>query len=246
MTPTLTVVLPAYREEATIDEAVTRLVKCLDASEIYFQIRVVVDGPGDRTAEIVRHIADPRVSVIELEKNFGKGRAVRTGLTNCVSEFVGYMDSDLDLHPEALVDALKALQRSPEDVYGAVGSKLHPSSKVDYPFLRRVFSRIFKVVVKNAFSISLSDTQTGLKVFRREPLDEILPFLERSGFEFDLEILTRLSHAGGTFIEVPVSLDYHFTSTVNLGAGLRTLIDTIALAVQLRKSDGSTRRSESR
>ncbi len=236
ITPELTVVLPAYLEERTIGEAVTRLISCLEDNEIAFLVRVVVDGPGDRTAELVRRLTDPRVSVIELERNYGKGRAVRTGLANCVTQYVGYMDADLDLHPDALASAFRTLKKSPISVYAAVGSKVHPNSQVDYPFSRRILSKIYKIIVRTAFSLDLNDTQTGLKVFRREPLDEVLPFLERNGFEFDLELLTRLSRSGGKFVEVPVELDFRFSSTVNVQSGLRTLIDTLALAAQLRRN----------
>lgn len=234
--PDLTIVLPAYLEEQTIEEAVTRLISCLDGNGIVFCIRVVVDGPGDRTAEIVRRLTDPRVNVIELERNFGKGRAVRTGLADCETEFVAYMDADLDLHPDGLVSALSALREADASVCGAVGSKIHPDSRVDYPLTRRVLSKAYKIIVRSAFSLDLNDTQTGLKVFRRDALDAVLPFLERNGFEFDLELLSRLSRLGGKFLEVPVRLDFHFSSTVNVGSGFRTLIDTLALAVQLRKS----------
>lgn len=244
--PELTVVLPAYREEATINEAVTRLVTCLDDAGVTFVVRVVVDGPGDSTAEIVRRITDHRVSVIELDRNYGKGRAVRTGLRECESEYVGYIDADLDLHPEGLAEALRMLRLSQEDVYGAIGSKIHPLSTVDYPISRRMLSSIYKLLVKMAFSITLNDTQTGLKVFKREPVEMVLPTLQQDGFEFDLELLTCLSRAGGRFIEVPVNLDFHFSSTVNFRSGLRTIVNTILLAIHLRRAVDVTPRNEPR
>ena len=240
----LTVVLPAYLEESSIHESVTRLIKCLDQNLITFQIRVVIDGPGDHTAEIVRRISDPRVSVIELERNFGKGRAIREGLRDCSTDFVGYMDADLDLHPNGLVEAFAALKNSPTSICGAIGSKLHPGSQVEYPLSRRLLSKIYKLLVRVSFSLDLDDTQTGLKVFRREPIDELLPLLGRNGFEFDLELLTLLARSGNRFVEVPVALDYRFGSTVNLKSGTRTLLDTIGLALQMRRTDRPSRRSD--
>ena len=65
MNPELTIVLPAYREESTIEICLRRLVSSLDDLGISFIARVVVDGPGDRTAEIVREFPDTRISVIE-------------------------------------------------------------------------------------------------------------------------------------------------------------------------------------
>jgi len=243
-TPELTVVLPAYMVESSIRESVTRLIRCLDQNFVAFQIRVVVDGPGDRTAELVEGVSDPRVSVLQLERNFGKGRAIREGLKDCSSEFVGYMDADLDLHPDGLVEALAVLRSSPASICGAIGSKLHSGSRVKYPISRRLLSKIYKLLVRFLFSLDLNDTQTGLKVFRRGPIDDLLPLLERSGFEFDLELLTRLARSGKQFVEVPVVLDYQFGSTVNLRSGTRTLLDTIGLALQLRRTNRPSPRTD--
>lgn len=233
--PEVTVVLPAYLEESTIEDSVTRLVKCLDSYGIPFLLRVVVDGPGDSTAEILRRIPDQRLHIIELSRNSGKGHAVRSGLSGCTTELVAYMDADLDLHPEGLAEAIRLLQASPSHVCGAIGSKVHPESSVQYPLSRRILSRVYKSVVKVAFSLTVSDSQTGLKVFRRSAIEEVLPMLERNGFEFDLELLSRLSQRGHKFIEVPVHLDYQFESTVSLRTGLRTLRDTLFLAIRLRR-----------
>lgn len=235
-TPEVTVILPAYLEEATIESSVSRLMECLDGYGILFLLRVVVDGPGDSTAEILNGIPDRRLQVIELDRNFGKGHAVRCGLSGCTTDLVAYMDADLDLHPEGLAEAIRQLQNSPSHVCGAIGSKVHPKSDVDYPLSRRVLSRIYKTMVRAAFSLDVSDSQTGLKVFRRSAIEDVLPILERKGFEFDLELLSRLSQRGYKFIEVPVQLDYHFESTVNIRTGLRALLDTFVLAIQLRRT----------
>ena len=112
MKPELTIVLPAYCEEATIEVSLQRLITMLDNKGISFEARVVVDGPGDRTADIVRAFPDSRISVIELERNTGKGFAVRRGFEDCTTEFIGFIDADLDLHPEGLAIALDLLKSS--------------------------------------------------------------------------------------------------------------------------------------
>lgn len=233
--PLLTVVLPAYREEQTILQSLGRLFRCLDDYGITFLARLVVDGPGDRTAELARTLEDPRLAVIELDQNFGKGKAIRVGMEGCSTPYLAYIDADLDLHPEGLAEAFRALENAPEFVCGAVGSKVHPMSRVDYPLPRRILSRIFKWLVRWGFSIDVNDTQTGLKVFRANHVLQVLPHLESNGFEFDLELLTRLSRRGLSFIEIPIDLDYHFASTVNVRSGVRTLTDMLALALHLRR-----------
>lgn len=236
MKPELTIVLPAYREEATIEVCLHRLVKLLDDKGISFEARVVVDGPGDQTASMVRAFPDSRVSVIELERNTGKGFAVRRGFEDCTTEFIGFIDADLDLHPEGLAIALDLLKSSGPQVGGAIGSKVHPKSNVEYPLSRRVISSFYKKFVKIGFSLDLNDTQTGLKVFRSEAIDKVLPTLKCNGFEFDLELLCKLARNGFLFIEIPVDLDYKFKSTVNVRTGIKALVSTFWLAIYLRRN----------
>lgn len=233
--PLLTVVLPAHQEESTIKLALERLIKCLDANSISFEARVIVDGLGDRTAEHALQVADHRISVNQQEKNLGKGYAIRTGLKSCRTEYVGYIDSDLDLHPEGLVDALQALQNSDASIAGAIGSKMHKHSQVVYPLSRRILSGFYKRIVKVFFSLDVTDTQTGLKVFRTTAITEVLPLLLSDGFEFDLELLSRLSKKGYGFVETPIHLDFDFKSTVNARTGMKTLVDTCRLAFLLRR-----------
>jgi glycosyltransferase involved in cell wall biosynthesis len=236
MKPEITIVLPAYQEEESIELCLQRLISSLDKAGVSFEARVIVDGPGDRTADIVRSITDPRISVTELPENSGKGRAIRTGFISCKTEFIGFIDADLDLHPEGLVAALQRLKASPPNVCAALGSKIHPESKVEYPLVRRFLSTAYKTFVRIGFSLNLNDTQTGLKVFRTPVINEVLPLLQCDGFEFDLELLCRLSRNGYSFVEVPIDLDYKFKSTVNIRTGVKTLIATFWLAVFLRKS----------
>lgn len=236
MHPELTVVLPAYREEENIKFCLQRMIASLEKASITFVAIVVVDGPGDRTAEIARSIPDQRITVIELAENSGKGRAIRTGFSYCATPFIGFIDADLDLHPEGLATALAALRKSSPEVCGAIGSKVHPESQVDYPVSRKILSSLYKSFVRLGFSLNLSDTQTGLKVFKAEAVSDVLHKLKCNGFEFDLELLSRLARNGKSFIEIPVDLDYKFKSTVNVRTGLKTMISTFWLAVHLRRS----------
>ena len=236
MQPEITIVLPAYQEEDSIKLCVERLISSLDAAGVSFEARVIVDGSGDRTAEIVRSLTDRRISVTELSQNSGKGRAIRAGFVSVRSEFVGFIDADLDLHPEGLIVALQKLKTSPPNVCAALGSKIHPESTVEYPLLRRILSYAYKTFVRIGFSLDINDTQTGLKVFRTAVIDGVLPLLQCDGFEFDLEILCRLSRNGYSFVEIPIDLDYKFKSTINLRTGMKTLISTFWLAIFLQKN----------
>ena len=235
--PTITIVLPAYNEEKTIVEAITRIIKVLDESRIDFRLQLIVDGPGDRTAELARTISDDRLLITELERNVGKGRALCIGLELCTSEYVGYMDADLDLHPESLVDAYQKLTQRDLSIAGVLGSKVHPDSQVGYPLTRRIFSRVYRMFVKILFSMNIEDTQTGLKVFRRSEVERVLDSVRCDGFAFDLELLARMSRNGCKFDSVPIVLDFRFNSAVTLKSILEMIKDTFLVAIFIRRSN---------
>lgn len=234
--PSLTVVLPAYLEEKTIVESVHRLIEVLDGAQINFFLRLIVDGPGDRTAEFAKTINDSRLTIFELERNVGKGRALRTGMSSCNTEFVGFIDADLDLHPEGLVEAYKTLIASDMTVAGVLGSKVHPDSQVGYPALRRIFSHVYRLFVKAMFSMSIEDTQTGLKVFRQSEIEKVLSSVRCDGFAFDLELLARMSRNGSVFCSVPIELDFQFNSAVNLRSIVKMIRDTLYVAFAIRRT----------
>ena len=96
----------------------------------------------------------------------------------------------------------------------AIGSKRHPDSVVHYPRSRRVVSWLYQQLVRLLFGLDVRDTQVGLKVFRREVTDEVLPLLLVKRFAFDLELLAVSSSLGFSRIEEqPIDLQYRFTGS---------------------------------
>jgi glycosyltransferase involved in cell wall biosynthesis len=233
--PQLLIVLPAFLEEANIRACLTGVLAVFEEESISFRIRVVVDGPGDGTATQARMVRDDRVEVIELDKNYGKGRAIREGMSGCTTEFVGFLDADLDLNPKSLGNAVQILQQSTYPVVGVLGSKLHPQSIVDYPITRRLISRCYKIVVRLLFDLNIEDTQTGLKVFRTESVMNLINELSVDGFAFDLELLTNLSKQGGTFLTSPIILNYKFDSSIRIRTVFQMLKATSELFWKLKK-----------
>jgi hypothetical protein len=131
------------------------------------------------------------------------------------------------------LDGLRKVLANDSDV--VIGSKRHPQSQVEYPKFRRFQSAIYQLVVRLLFNLNVRDTQTGLKLFRRQVLHEALPLLAIKKFAFDLELLV-VAHQLGyrKILEAPISLDYQFESTVNLRAAWRVLWDTAAIFYRLR------------
>ena len=115
------------------------------------------------------------------------------------------------------------------------GSKRHPQSQVLYPPLRRVYSWGYQQLNRVLFHLPVRDTQTGIKVVRRDVLIEVLPRMEEKRFAFDLELFVVARQRGfRKLVEMPVSIGERFSSTISLRSVQNMLLDTFAIFYRLR------------
>jgi glycosyltransferase involved in cell wall biosynthesis len=233
--PVLSVVVPVYNQEATIVDNVAQIRDRVEAGLGQpVEVIVVSDGSVDASGE--RLLEDPshRARVIHYDRNLGKGFAIKAGALAAQGRWISYVDADLDLDPGSLAEFLALAERESLDF--VIGSKRHPESHVQYPRRRRVGSWLYQRLVRVLFSLDVRDTQVGLKLFRREVAEEVLPLLLVKQFAFDLEFLAVARALGYHRIrEQPVKLEYQFTgSGVRSQAVALALIDTAAIFYRLR------------
>jgi glycosyltransferase involved in cell wall biosynthesis len=120
----------------------------------------------------------------------------------------------------------------PPDV--VLGTKRHPDSQVVYPPMRRLYSWLWQQAVFVLFRLQVRDTQTGLKLVRRDVLADVLPRMLEKRFAFDLELLVVARHLGyRQFVGVPVRIRRRFGSTVSVRAALGMLLDLLAIWYRL-------------
>jgi dolichol-phosphate mannosyltransferase len=172
-----------------------------------YEIFVIDDGSTDATAELLVTSAIPHTNVIRLAFNQGKGAAVRRGFAEARGDIVLFIDGGMEIHPKEIKIFLGLMLLYGADV--VVGSKRHPQSSVHYPWYRRCLSWVFQHLVRLLFHINVTDTQVGMKMFRRAVVQDILPHLRSNSYGFDLEVLglaARLGHR--KFLEAPIRLDY--------------------------------------
>ena len=235
--PLVTVVVPVYNGGERIVEnvEVIRDVISRGVGDGDVEVIVVSDGSIDGTAErLLEAKSEAGIRVIHYDRNLGKGYAVKTGALAGHGDWVALVDADLDLDPGAIPAYLDVAQQERLDF--AIGSKRHPESVVHYPRSRRVASWCYQLLNRVLFRLDVRDTQVGLKVFRREVVDEVLPLLLVKQFAFDLELLAVARALGFDRVrELPVRLDYRFTgSGVRSRAVARALLDTAAIFYRLR------------
>jgi glycosyltransferase involved in cell wall biosynthesis len=202
----ISVVVPAFDEEARIVRAIEETHACMIQLGCRFEIVIVDDGSLDRTRELAEEAAARSggglVRVIGYEANAGKGVAVATGARAAIGDLVLFADADLEVHPRQLQVLYARMVQHGDDV--VIGSKLHPESKVEYPAMRRIVSWGYYALVRSMFSLPVRDTQTGLKLFSGECLDRAVPRMLVKRFAFDLELLVIAQRLGYDIGEAPV------------------------------------------
>jgi glycosyltransferase involved in cell wall biosynthesis len=235
--PLLSVVVPVFNGGPEIVDNVGEIGRAIAGPLGVEAIELVVvsDGSLDGTAErLLEARSDVEMRVIHYDRNLGKGYAVKVGSLAARGDWVALVDADLDLDPAAVPSFLETARRERLDF--AIGSKRHPDSEVSYPRSRRVASWCYQQLNRVLFRLDVRDTQVGLKVFRREVAEQVMPLLLVKQFAFDLELLAVARALGfGRTRELPVRLDYRFTgSGVRSGAVARALWDTAAVFYRLR------------
>ena len=232
-TTDLSVIVPTYHDDAAeLLASLASLTASLDGTRRSWEVIVVVDGEPDTYAKLLACQSD-QVRVYGYSANRGKGFALRFGMTKARGRLVTFIDSDGEIDPQDIGRMANLLELYAADV--VVGSKRHPLSSVQYPLTRRVQSWCYQTLLRVLFRIKVRDTQTGLKLMRREVAQQVLEVALVKRFAFDLELLAIAAHFGyARVIEAPVTINYRFRSTTNLVAVLAVLRDTFAIFYRLR------------
>ena len=240
-TKLLSVIVPAYKQESTIEHDLGTIKEVLDQLRYPTELICVVDGKIDNTFENASRFAkkNKNVRVVGYETNKGKGHAVRFGMANSEGDLIAFIDAGMDINPNGLSMILEHFEWYDADII--VGSKRHPASKVNYTWQRRIFSFCYQLLVRILFGLKIRDTQVGLKCYRRQVLEKVLPRLIVKTFAFDIEILAVANYLGFSKIyEAPVQVELKFDKSSSFASRkfvkyiFGMLLDTLAVFYRLR------------
>jgi dolichol-phosphate mannosyltransferase len=184
MTPSVSIVLPAYNEAENLPAAVARSLAALANTEGDHEVIVVDDGSSDGTAEVARRLADEQPGVVRVlthTRNLGYGAAIRTGFEHARGELVFYTDSDNQYDPEELRYFLPLMA----DTDLAIGFRVYRYDRV----LRSIVSWFYNRLVGIMFRLRVRDVDCAFKLIRREVIEQIA--LECDNFFIDTEIVAR-------------------------------------------------------
>ena len=203
----LSILMPAYNEAQSIAENVCETVETMRGLGIDFEIVVVDDGSldGTHTAAIDALRAWPEcVRIVRCRRNKGEGNALICGTAYSKGDGRFWMPIWM-CTPSNSENFFAIMNSRGADV--VIGSKFHPQSKVEYPRLRRIYSFFYFMLVRSLFGLPVRDTQTGIKLFKREVLEKVLARLVKQ-FAFDLELLANAHHFGYRIVEAPVVVNF--------------------------------------
>ncbi|MBI4313520.1 MAG: glycosyltransferase family 2 protein [Candidatus Omnitrophica bacterium] len=230
LTQKISILMPAYNEAAVITPSVNETISTLDEFGWDYEVVVIDDGSMDDTLDQLDILAKRhgRMLVVRNRENFGKGRALKKGFRSTQGDLVAFLDCDMDLHPDQVKTLYEIMQREKADV--VIGSKFHPESRVDYPWHRRIISTTYFFFVKMLFGLPIRDTQTGLKLFKREVLSRVFPRMLVKRYAYDLELLALAHHWGYRIVQAPITLETkRYQNRIRPIDILHTFWDTLAV-----------------
>lgn len=199
--------MPAFNESARIVSSIEETILTFNEFGCAWELIVLDDGSTDDTFECATTLIRkyPHQLIVKRNShNLGKGRAIKKAFHYVSGDYTVFLDADMDLHPVQVQALFDILRLDKADI--VIGSKLHPNSKVAYPFQRKCMSMVYYYLVKLLFGLPCHDTQTGLKLFKTEVLRRVFPRILVKKFAFDLEVLVNANHLGYAIAEAPIVL----------------------------------------
>lgn len=195
MNKSLSVIMPIFNEEKTVEQA---LIMVLKRPEVY-EIIVIDDGSTDCSREVVKNLRNKKIKIISHKKNMGKGSAIRTGIESAHGKYLIIQDGDLEYYPSDYPKLLKLLDDQQYDF--VMGTRWGRHNKRGY-VLAQLGNWYLTTLTNLLFGCGLSDSYTCYKV---GPLDLWKKLkLKSNRFEIEAEIVTKIVRMGYKIQEVPI------------------------------------------
>lgn len=213
----VSLIIPMYNESLIAEDAVRTFSEYMTSAFEDFELIFVDDGSTDTCSEPVLAASekDGRIRLVRYTPNHGKGYAVRAGVAAAEGDYIAFTDCDNAYGTEAVGRLFAALEESGADI--VVGSRNLSKDGYDgYTFIRKLASKTYLRFIGVMAGFRLSDSQCGIKGFRRDAAKKIFRNCEVDRFAFDLEVLMIGKKLGCTTAEMPVKIINHRESTVNL------------------------------
>ncbi len=202
----VSIIIPAYNEENRITSTLEAYNDYFSKQDFDYEILVVINGTTDSTPLVVKNLqrSMPNLLMINIAQG-GKGLAITAGFKNALgrdNDLIGFVDADMATSPEAYNQLIKEIN----GYDGIIASRYMKGAQVTppRPFVKRWGSKLFfESLTKLLFGIHYYDTQCGAKLFKRNVIEKISPYLSVRQWAFDIEILYLCKRFGFRIKEQP-------------------------------------------
>jgi len=236
----LSLVMPLFRLVSEIEANLKQVADLFESHGVNVELVPVDDGSGDGTDQVLSRLASLSdgyrhvvVRPVVCRRNGGKGAALKAGFGASTGRYVMLLDGDLDIHPKQTPYFFESMVKNRADI--VVGSKRHKRSVVQYPWHRRLVSIVYFTLVRLFIGLPVTDTQTGMKLFKREVLGPALDRMLVKTYAFDLELLAIAHSRGARIAEAPVRIRFGNKFGALKSSTVRQMsIDSLAVFYRLR------------
>ena len=201
MNKKLSILIPVYNEEKTLLNILERINES-KIENFDFEIIIINDGSDDNTFNVIKENSDLYDKVINLDKNRGKGYAVKSGLKIATGDYVIFQDADLEYDPKEFIKFTNLINKFSVDVI--IGSRFNYSDYIRSHNIANKFGNYILTLFFNLlYNTTFTDIYSCYLAFRRDILD--VDKLKTNGFEQHAEILCKIVKKSDKFYEVPIN-----------------------------------------
>lgn len=212
----LSLIIPAYNEERRIGKTIENYTNSFNKNlKGKYELIVIVNGSTDSTLKIAENFAKNKYVIVkEFKEKIGKGGAIKQGFKLAKGDLIGFVDADSSTSPEEFLK----LYDNIKDYDGIIASRWMKGSVISkrQPLTRRIFGRVFNLIVKILFGFKYKDTQCGAKLFKKHAVEKIINDIGLTKWAFDIDILYLMKKNKFKIKEFPTVWGDSPDSTLNL------------------------------
>lgn len=197
----LSILIPAYNEEKTVLEVLKNIQKN-KIKDVDFEVIIINDGSSDSTISILENNKHLFNKLIDLNKNHGKGYAVKQGLNIATGDFVIFQDADLEYDPSEYIQFINLFLNLNADL--VIGSRfVYNKYTRSHNFLNKIANTLLTLFFNILYNTTFTDIYSCYVAFKRDLINP--QDLKTHGFEQQAELLAKIVKKGSIFFEVPIS-----------------------------------------
>jgi glycosyltransferase involved in cell wall biosynthesis len=228
----LSIIIPAYNEGERIERTLDEYCHLSNRLNCTLELIVVIDG-SDETQKVVEAYSwkyDGMIKILKFSERLGKGGAVIRGFASSRGNLVGFADADGSTKVDDVIRLVEFMKKN-GGWDGVIGSRwVRGAEFIKKPSTFRIFvSRGLNVLVRSLFQLHFRDTQCGAKLFKKEIIDKCFPYLNVSGFSFDIYLLYAATKMGFRIKEFPLRWEDAVGSKIKFSDILQIFFDLCRL-----------------